>query len=276
MASLAEQLNGKRTGVVLSSAFFGFYAHAGFMSALDSDGVTPTAIGGSSAGALTGAFAASERLQSFIPVLKNLRRKDFWDPGLPGGRPWGLLKGKKLQTMLVDTLGTSTFEGCKIPLLTVSTNLETGRRHVDTRGPIVPAVAASCALPFLFRAVIRDGDRHIDGGIIDKVPIEAMIEHFELDALLVHYIPSKRVSEPAPKGPRKFMDWALDISRDSNWQTQAALAEASGVKVYVISSPNANLGPFSMKRGSEVIEAARTHTLSALQRPSERLRFSRL
>ncbi len=246
------------------------------MSALAAEGISPTAIGGSSAGALTGAFAACERLESFIPILKGLRRKDFWDPGLPGGRPWGLLRGRKLQTLLVDTLGTSTFETCQVHLLTVSTNLETGRRHIDTTGPIVPAVAASCALPFLFRAVVRDGDRHIDGGIIDKVPIEAMIERFELDALLVHFIPSKRVSEPAPKGPRKFMDWALDISRDSNWQTQASLAEALGVKVYVVSSPNAKLGPFSMKRGAGVIEETYQRSLEAFSTPHERLRFAKL
>ena len=72
------------------------------------------------------------------------------------------------------------------------------------------------------------------------------------------------------------MDWALDISRDSNWQTQAALAEALGVEVYVVSSPNTNLGPFSMKRGAQVIEEARERTIEALKRPVARLRFSRL
>ncbi len=246
------------------------------MSALAAEGITPNAIGGSSAGALTGAFSACNRLNEFIPVLKSLRRKDFWDPGLPGGRPWGLLKGKKFKALLTDTLGKSTFEECDIPLLTVSTNLETGRRHIDTAGHIAPAVAASCALPFLFRAIVRNGDRHIDGGIIDKVPIEAMLDHFDLDTLIVHFIPSKRVGEPAPKGPRKFMDWALDISRDSGWQTQAALAEALGIEVYVVSSPNAKLGPFSMNRGASVIEETQQQSRTVLSMPHERLRFTKL
>ena len=103
-----------------------------------------------------------------------------------------------------------------------------------------------------------------------------MLDHFDLDTLIVHFIPSKRVGEPAPKGPRKFMDWALDISRDSGWQTQAALAEALGIEVYVVSSPNAKLGPFSMNRGASVIEETQQQSRTVLSMPHERLRFTKL
>ncbi len=246
------------------------------MSALFESGVQPTAIGGSSAGALVGSFSAAGALEDFIPLLNDLRRKDFWDPGLPGGRPWGLLKGRRFSQLLETSLPVQTFEDCHTPLLTVSTNLETGRRHVDTSGPLVPAVAASCALPFMFRAVVRDGDRHIDGGVIDKAPIEAMIDEFDLDAIVVHFIPSKNISQPAPKGPRKFMDWALDITRDASWQTQAALAEASGVEVYIVTSPYGGIGPFSMKRGAQVVESTRQDATSVLTSDRSNTRFSRL
>ena len=274
MASLAEHLTRRRTGVVLSSAFFGFYAHAGFMSALFKAGVKPNGIGGSSAGALVGAFSAAGYLDQFIPVLNTLRRKDFWDPGLPGGRPWGLLKGRRFSQLLETNLPVQRFEDCHTPLLTVSTNLETGRRHVDTTGALAPAVAASCALPFMFRAVVRDGDRHIDGGVIDKAPIEAMVNAFDLDAIVVHFIPSKTVGTPAPKGPRKFLDWALDISRDVSWQTQAALAEALGIEVYVVTSPYGGIGPFSMKRGAQVINTTQENVSAVLATPQETTRFA--
>ncbi len=79
-----EELKNKRIGVVFSSGFFGFFAHAGCLKALEELGVKPVGYAGTSSGAIIAAFAAAglsaERISA---ILFNLRKQDFWDP-----EPW--------------------------------------------------------------------------------------------------------------------------------------------------------------------------------------------
>lgn len=256
--SLVEQLRGRRVGVALSSAFFGFYAHTGFVRAVRRLGIEPVMYGGTSAGALVAAFAAADGLAGFGELLGRLRRRDFWDPALGlGGRPFGLLHGRRFGQLLETHLPVPTFEGCRVPLVTVSTNLTRRCRHVDTRGPLAPAVLASCALPLMFRPVVREGDLHVDGGLIDKVPLRAMIDADPaLDALLVHVLPSSGLEVEWARGPLGFLDQALDLVRDDGWRQQVDLARARGVAVHVVTTRPPRVGPFTMARGADALRAA--------------------
>ena len=138
------------------------------------------------------------------PVLQNLRRSDIWDPGLPWGVPPGLIKGKKFEDVLKRHLPIQNIEDCPTPLITVSTNVRTGKIHRDISGPIIPAVIASCAVPFMFRPVLRHGDYHIDGGLLDKAPIQAVIETHSVDAVIVHMIESHGLNGPMSRSPISF------------------------------------------------------------------------
>jgi predicted acylesterase/phospholipase RssA len=76
-------LDPAHTAVILGSSFLGVYAHAGFMSALDSLGFSPARIAGSSGGALAGAFHAcglrGEALRD--TALDPKLRRSFFDLG---------------------------------------------------------------------------------------------------------------------------------------------------------------------------------------------------
>ena len=81
---IAEDLKNKRIGVVFSSGFFGFFAHAGCLKALEELGIEPVGYAGTSSGAIAAAFAAAGLSAAQISaVLFNLRKQDFWDP-----EPW--------------------------------------------------------------------------------------------------------------------------------------------------------------------------------------------
>lgn len=274
--TLAASLEGRRVGIVLSSAFFGFYAHTGFMQALATTRTKGHVYAGSSAGALVAAFSATHELDNFLPVLLNLRRKDFWDPSVKLARNWGLLKGHRFQSLLESHLPISRFEECATPLLTVSTNLSSGTRHVDSKGPLAPAIAASCALPFLFQPVSRGTERYADGGIIDKAPIQAVIDRFQIDALVVHIVHSRTIGTRAPLAPRRFLNWSLDACRHASWQTQALLAEARGVATYIVETEPSSIGPFSMSRGGHILEETRLKVTHQLQQPARYFRANYL
>ncbi len=151
--------------LAMSSGFFGFFAHAGMLSALAEEGVAPASACGSSAGALVAAaWAAGVEGTTFVDVLTRLRRDDFWDPA-PG---LGLLRGHRFRQMIEDLLPRKRFEDTRAPLAVSTFDVVTRRTHVVTTGRIAPAVVASCAVPLLFHPVRHEGRLLLDGGIRDR------------------------------------------------------------------------------------------------------------
>lgn len=274
MSALVDHLRDRRVAVALSSAYFGFYAHTGFMKALYDAGLELSAVGGASSGAMVAAMAASGMTpQRWAGPLLAVRRRDFWDPVVPWGlrrrtmRPPGLLKGHKFAELLDRQLPAKRFEDCTIPLLTVSTNLTTKQRHIDLAGPLVPAVHASCALPLLFEPVRRDADLHVDGGLMDKVPIRAMLDAFDPEVLLVHFIPSPGLDKPIARAPWAIMDQALDLVRDDAWRLQCEIAQARGVEVHIVETRTATSGPLKMGLGPRIMAEAEAQTRAWLHKP---------
>ena len=86
MAAVEEGLSASgntfgRVGVVFSSGFFGFFAHAGFLAALREMNIVPSAYAGASSGAIVAAMAAAEMGSDDIrDLLFNVNKDDFWDP----------------------------------------------------------------------------------------------------------------------------------------------------------------------------------------------------
>ena len=195
-ASLREWLEREPFELVLTSGFFGFYAHAGMLEALLHEGLAPQAACGSSAGALVGAaWASGLALPDLTKELRSLRREDFWDPG-PG---LGLLRGELFRKRLETMLPVRRFEQCVAPLAISTFDVRARRTHVVTHGEIAPAVVASCAVPLLFHPVRHEGRWLLDGGIRDRPGLEGARGRRRL----VHHLASRspwRVSLPIPHG----------------------------------------------------------------------------
>ena len=101
--SRAEHLSKEPFTLALSAGFFGFFAHTGFLRALEERELRPHRVVGASAGALAGGlWSAGMSASDLETELLALERNDFWDPGLPFG---GLLKGRKFDARLRAFLG---------------------------------------------------------------------------------------------------------------------------------------------------------------------------
>lgn len=152
------------------------WAHIGVIQALEEQGVTISAIAGTSIGAIVaacygrGKLEALEEIARSTGVLEMLRYADpHWKRG-------GILGGKQIERRLTEYLGEPDFADLSIPIAAISADLISGKTVVMKQGPVLPAVRASMSLPGIFPPVERDGMLLVDGGAAVPVPVRAARE----------------------------------------------------------------------------------------------------
>ncbi len=64
------------------------------------------------------------------------------------------------------------FDSLRVPFRAVSTNLETGHLYAPATGDLSMVVRASMCLPGVFRPVIINGQQHVDGLLVQNLPVE--------------------------------------------------------------------------------------------------------
>ncbi len=242
--TLAAWLGEAPFTLAMSSGFFGFFAHAGMLTALLDKGLKPAATRGSSAGALvTGLWAAGLEPDRLADELMRLERQDFWDPR-PG---FGLLAGRLFDQKLRDLLPGPSFEACRVPTRISVFDVWSRRTEVITRGELAPAIRASCALPGMFHPVWIAGRPKLDGGIADRPGL------FGADAgerILHHHLTS---TSP----------WRRFYKKE-----QGLPERRPGLQVVAIEGLP-RVTPMALPRGQEAFEKARREATLALSRPVE-------
>lgn len=172
IARLARFLRGTAITLVLSAGGARGFAHLGVVRALREAHVPIDLIGGCSMGSIVGAAVAlewddaeiKERLRhSFV---KSNPVNDYTLPFL------SLIKGRKVARLLEQNFGGLRIEELWRPFFCVSTNLTTGTLAVHRDGPLVDALHASISIPGLLPPVIMRGDVHVDGGVMNWLPVD--------------------------------------------------------------------------------------------------------
>ena len=274
------------TGVVFSSGFFGFYAHAGVLAAMRELGFRPAGYAGTSAGAIVAAMAACNMPDAEIrDILFRLKKKDFWDPDPPGSLWRSLLRGLRGYTgylrgrgfaSLLERIPARRIEDCPTPLVIAATDLTRQTEAVLVRGDLVRAVHASGAVPGLFKPVrVRDG-WCVDGGMVDKAPVLALADRIRPARILVHYLASGNLSHRTDAFlSRRFTPWhihalSVSIARNVAYEHQCALARARGIEMVEVRTDPPPVGPGRLAAGPEAYRHAREAALGALSglRPS--------
>lgn len=168
----------KRIGLALSGGGIKGIAHIGVMKALEELDIRPNIISGVSAGAIIGClFAAGLDADS---VKKFVDQTKFGKAFFPGFTTKGLLKHDFLKTRLKEYLSFEYLEDLTIPFKVACTNLNTGQIEVFDEGPIIPAVAASSAIPVLFSPEKIGDNLYSDGGVLMNLPAETIREHCDV------------------------------------------------------------------------------------------------
>jgi NTE family protein len=163
-----------RVGLALGSGGARGLAHIGVIKVLEEEKIPIHCIAGSSIGSLIGAFYASGMSPEMMKKLAlHLKKKHWLDLTVP---KMGFVAGIKIKEMVRILTKGKGIEELSLPLSIVATDLVNGERVVFTRGPIAEAVRASISIPGIFVPEEIDGRLLIDGGVIDRVPIQALKE----------------------------------------------------------------------------------------------------
>jgi len=261
---LAERLRGKRIGLAMSSGFFGFFHHAGLLIALEETGLLPAKLTGTSAGALVAAMYASGLDGPAIRrELLGIRRGDFWDMQIPfSSLGFGLLAGQRFSAKLAETLLVHRFEDCRALLAVGVYCLDDGRvRHISS-GPLVPAVYASCAIPYLFMPAEIEGRRYWDGAFGEKTPLVPFLDQPKMDVVIVSYMSPRRSGHGQRKGGissflpplASLAAYPPDEERRERDLASLALLRKAGTEVIVMAPARVWLGPFSLPKAEAAIE----------------------
>lgn len=91
-----------------------------------------------------------------------------------------------------------------------------------------------------------------------------------LEALLVHYLPSRAPEKP-PGGTFAYaqgMASAVSALRKEHFQLQLEVLRSRGLPVYVIESRLPQVSPGKMEQGPLAVEAARRQVAEALAKPA--------
>jgi NTE family protein len=168
-------------------------AHVVVLETLDELGVRPALIAGASIGAVAGACHAAgmsgaelrawllERTADRVGLMRGLvaaRAPGLGDIFTRGGNPM-LVDPERLARIFLPEVVPETFEELHIPLVTAATDFHTQTQHLSEAGPLRSALAASMAIPGLFRPVEIGGRVLIDGGMTNPLPFDLLAGRVE-------------------------------------------------------------------------------------------------
>jgi NTE family protein len=159
----------------------------GMLRALTERGIVPDVVLGCSVGALNGAgFALEPNAVGVERLVQHWRNTTSYEL-MPSSRIPSALQLLRKGTALHSNEGLRRgierllgrgrqFDEMQLPFQCVATHTDLAVERWFDRGDVVQAILASAALPAVYPPVSINGERYVDGGVVDNVPIARAVE----------------------------------------------------------------------------------------------------
>ena len=204
------------------------FAHVGVLNALDSAGITPDLIVGTSSSGIVGVlYSSGIRGEALTRLAMDTQREEVIDYTASKS---GWITGQSLQEFVNEKLGNRLLEELEIPVAVVSTDLHSGTKMVFTRGDTGIAVRAASSFPGLFKPVTVAGREYVDGGVLSPVPVDTA---FELGADIVIAVDVARASSID-----RIIDGWIDVLHQSYLIMARAMSSAEIANADVVIRPD--------------------------------------
>ncbi len=184
---LGRFMTGKAIGLVLGGGGTRGWAHIGALKALMDANIPIDAVAGTSVGSVAGGCYLStpnfeslhskyQRLQKI--VLKSLSLRELTLPLI------SLFSGKSATTITRQEFDFC-IEDLPKPFFCISCNITKKEQTIHKHGKLWEIIRASASLPGIVPPTLIDKQLHVDGGVVNNLPVNIMSEFLENSGTII-------------------------------------------------------------------------------------------
>ena len=263
---LAARIAGRSIGLILGGGGARAFAHLGVLEELEAAGVVVDRFAGTSMGAIiaglaaTGLDAAGVDAYVYEYFIRNNPVGDYTVPVK------GLIRGRRTPALLRRAYGERLVEELPKEFRCVSVDLLARRAVVHRCGPLADAVGCSLRLPGIFPPYVYDGALHVDGGVLDNIPVSALAgDEGPLIAVSIGFGGDpKPLSDNGFAGPPRVPGIAETLMRTMMMGSGLAAAATIAEADVVIRPGSRGVGLLEFHQIDQAREAGRTAAREAL------------
>ena len=219
------------------------FAHIGVIKVLESHGIKPKIVTGTSAGSFVGSIYASGKTPFQLQQIAfSLKESDIRDLTL---NRQGVILGQKLQDYVNRQIANKPIEQFPIRFAAVATRLDNGKRADFIKGNAGQAVRASCSIPNVFVPATIGGTKYVDGGLVSPIPVQTA-KDMGADIVIAVDISARPVGDK-PLSMFGLLDQTINIMGQQSINSELNKANI------VIQPQVGHLGTLDLKTSNEAI-----------------------
>lgn len=229
-----------KIGLALGGGGVRGLAHILVLEVLDELGMRPSIISGTSMGAIIGAIYSSgvkateikERITKHLILKEDTwrdvieKRADLlkWANAFSASfKRGGFINAKGFFRHVFAEIKANTFEELEIPFMAIAADYWTAEEIVFEKGDLIPALMASMAVPGVFAPVAHDGRILVDGGVVNLVPYDHLLDKVDLTIAV-------DVSKIRNPGKHEIPNILESVLGTFNIMQRSALAEKMSIR----------------------------------------------
>ena len=219
------------------------FAHIGVLKVLESHGIKPKIVTGTSAGSFVGSiYAGGKTPYQMQQIAQQLKESDLRDLTL---NSQGIVLGQKLQDFVNRNVGNKPIEQFPIRFAAVATRLDNGKKAVFIKGNAGQAVRASCSIPNVFVPATIGKTKYVDGGLVSPIPVQTARD-LGADIVIAVDISAR------PSGNQSVSMWGL-LDQTINIMGQQSINFELSQANIVIQPQVGHLGTLDLKSSNQAI-----------------------
>jgi EmrB/QacA subfamily drug resistance transporter len=198
VAGVARRIAGRSVGLAIAGGGARSLAAIGVVEEIERAGFVVDRLAGCSVGSVIATLFAMGHSASAVDAIcydEFVRRNPFNDYRLSSV---SLTRGRKTEAAIGRRIADTVFEELPRELTVVSTDLINRNLVVHRRGPVGVAVRASLSLPGLFPPARVGESLHVDGGVLDNLPVEPLADFDEGPVVAVNIAAAASIRAAGP------------------------------------------------------------------------------
>lgn len=251
-----------KIGLALGAGASRGFAHIGVLQVMEENGIKPDYIAGSSIGSIIGAIYAAGMTPKMMEGIAENLNTSLYDVGFSRR---GFIRGNRVNELIKLLTKDQEFKDLDIPLAVTAVDLITSERVIIQEGKVYQGVRASISIPGVFHPVELGDKVLIDGGILERVPVN-VVRKMGADIVIGVDVAFRGLHRP----PENFIETIIQTMEVMELEIIRHTIPTGDI----IIQPDVELtNPLSLDNVSAAIEAGRVATWDTMGEIKELLNY---